>query len=383
MFLKLIQFILIISIISTQGCKKKTTKTETYNSKNDFILGYSTGEYINEPYFTQQWHIEKNDIFYDLYDIDNEASIHANGMLSKYSGRNIAIAIIDNGADINHPDLKNAIFRTYNPEDQSTNVAHSENDEHHGTSVAGIIGARVNRHGICGIAYNSKLIIIKLNLNGMVSNLDIIDAFDYANQNGASVINNSWGTDDVDDAVADKIDDLALNGRNGKGMIIIFASGNDDKSLDDAGVNDESELPNVLGVGASQKDNLRAYYSNYGSKLDIVAPGGDNNLGIMTIDPINNKGLNSGNDDPYLYANSGNIFIGTSASAPVLSGAIAVILEVNPNLTREQLFDILKRTSDKIGDEGYQALGDGTSRNDYYGYGKINLKDAIDLAKTY
>jgi subtilisin family serine protease len=104
----------------------------------------------------------------------------------------------------------------------------------------------------------------------------------------------------------------------------------------------------------------------------------------MTIDPINHKGLNKEDDnDEFLYAEIGKLFIGTSASAPVLSGAIAVLLEAYPNLTREEVFEILQKSSDKIGTHSYDMQANGTSRNDYYGYGKLNLAKAFDLAKNY
>jgi len=166
--------------------------------------------------------------------------------------------------------------------------------------------------------------------------------------------------------VRDKIVDLANNGRGKKGTIIVFSSGNNDRDMG----NDESAIPEVIAVGATSKYNLRAYYSNYGANLDVVAPGGYY-MGITTLDNMGSDGIASIDEDYILY-NDSKSFIGTSASAPIVSGVIALMLEKNPNLTRVDIENILKSSSDKIGSIDYI---DG--RNNYYGYGKINLSNIM------
>ncbi|HHH52149.1 MAG TPA: hypothetical protein ENK91_00685, partial [Bacteroidetes bacterium] len=158
------------------------------------------------------------------------------------------------------------------------------------------------------------------------------------------------------------IQDLATNGRDGKGMIIVFATGNDAQDMG----NDESAIPEVIAVGSTDKDNLRAWYSNYGANMDVVAPGGFD-IGITTLDPVGENGIATLNDD-YLLANDEESFIGTSSSAPIVSGVIALMLEQNPNLTRIEIVDSLKTSSDKIGNVEYV-----NGWNEYYGYGKINV----------
>jgi subtilisin family serine protease len=160
---------------------------------------------------------------------------------------------------------------------------------------------------------------------------------------------------------------LANNGRDGKGTIIVFAVGNDDIDMG----NDESAIPEVISAGATDKNNLRVAYSNHGQYLDLMAPGG-NNIGITTLDAMGDRGKSSVTEN-YLLYNDSNMFFGTSASAPIVTGVTALILEKNPNLTRVEVENILKNSSDKIGSIVYT-----NGRNDYYGYGKINLNKAME-----
>jgi len=130
--------------------------------------------------------------------------------------------------------------------------------------------------------------------------------------------------------------------------------------------NDESAIPEVIAAGATNRDNERAWYSDHGEELDVVAPGG-NELGIATTDPLGENGMGT-TDEKYMLANDPNLFFGTSASAPIVTASIALMLEQDANLTREQIESRLQDTSDKIGD--YEYI-DGHNR--YYGYGKLNL----------
>ncbi len=328
--------------------------TKNKNKDNNISL-------ITEPYYYEQWYINKNNNFYTQNKINKDAGIHTSRILSHYSGRDVKIAIIDDGLDMYHEDLNNSVLYTYNIETNNSNVSHINSNNHHGTAVTGIIASRKNNIGILGIAYNSKIIFLKDNDD--ISDSQIIELFNKAEELGADIINCSWGTYDVSDIIKDKIINLSNNGRDGKGIIFVFASGNDDRYMG----NDESAIPEVISVGATDKDNLRTYYSNYGENLDLVAPGGYY-VGITTLDPMNENGVST-IDNNYLLANDPNGFIGTSASTPIVTGIIALILEKNHNLTRIEIENILKDSCDKIGNVEYI---DG--RNDYYGYGKINLK---------
>ncbi len=313
-----------------------------------------------EPYYHQQWYLEENKTFYDHHAIDANASIHSGEVLKHYSGKDVRIAIIDDGLDVTHEELNNSVMQTYDITTGGTNVSHNSSYGYHGTAVTGIIASNANAKGIIGIAHNAKIIFLKYR-EGM-SDSETIELFQKAEAFGADIINCSWGTYDVSQSVKETIQYLANHGRDGRGTLIVFAVGNDAQEMR----NDESAIPEVVAVGATDKDNLRAWYSNFGENLDVMAPGGYE-LGITTLDDMGDNGISS-EDENYLLYGDDNSFIGTSASAPIVTGAIALLLEANPDLTRLEVMNSLKESSDKIGNIEYE-LG----HNIYYGYGKINV----------
>ncbi len=360
--------LLVLLIVGCGGSSDESTpSTNTSSPSVPQDSNETTSISTDEPYFTQQWSLAKDNAFYSLNGIDSDANIHAGTLLDSYTGSGVKIAVIDNGLDASHEDLVGAIVAAYDAVTGTTNVSQSTQTANHGTAVTGIVAARANGKGIKGVASGADIIFIKY--KEYMSDSDTIALFDKAASLGASIISNSWGTGDVSPAVKAKIVDLATNGRNGKGIVIVFASGNDDQDMG----NDESSIPEVISVGSTNKDNLRASYSNYGSNLDIVAPGGEYR-GITTLDPMGSKGSASIVAN-YLLYNDSNAFVGTSAATPLVSGIVALMLEKNPNLTRVEIENILKNSADKIGIVPYDFSG----RNDYYGYGKVNLTNIMKL----
>ncbi|MBA1437854.1 MAG: S8 family serine peptidase [Epsilonproteobacteria bacterium] len=314
----------------------------------------------DEPLYQEQWALHYDKAFYDAYAINKDAHIHASNSFKNYTGKNVKVAIIDIGFDTNHFEYKNNIIKTINSADGSSNVECTNSNEcYHGSAVTGIIASNINNKGLRGIAPDVKLILIKLDLAGYVGDDEILNALQYAQDENVDIINNSWGTGDISPIVKEKIDDMATNGRDGKGIVFVFASGNKGKENN----KDESMIDSVIGVGSSDEENLRAIYSNFGNGLDLVAPGGYN-LGITTTYDSNDTNHIS----DFMKAEDYKKFQGTSASAPIVTGAIALLLEKNPNLTRVQIQEILNKTSDKIGNVAYI-----NHRNNYYGYGKLNI----------
>ena len=297
--------------------------------------------------FNQQWSINKDSEFYFKNEINEDASINPQNVFQSFNGFGVKVAVIDNGFDIAHPEIKNKIIKKVSI-DKNGNIAddvsHLDSADYHGTSVAGILAAENNNIGIMGVSSSVELILIRM--PKILSDEITIELFKQAVEADADVINCSWGTDDVSESVKAYIEEISTNARDGKGVIVVFASGNMNVNMG----NDESAIESVIGVGATDKTNLRTNYSNYGKDLDIVAPGGSE-LGITTIDPLGGNGISLDEYNRYDELKNGLpiSFIGTSASAPIISGVVALALEKDSSLTRVEIQELLKKSTTTIG----------------------------------
>lgn len=342
---------------------------------------------IDDNMFQFAWHINKdiNTTYKTSNNIDDEAHISLEEAWAvtkgqQTNGQAIKVAIIDEDFEVNHPNIKSKIFKAYNAMDGSSNISDSDGDTfYHGLAVAGIVaGDEV------GVAPQTQLILINLDFeNNTLSEADVIEAFTYAQNNGARVINCSWGLGSIPQTVSDKITEL-----KDAGIIVVFSSGNDGADLDQAGNEDLSEIDTVIGVGASSILNDVTSYSNYGSTIDVIAPGGggvnnnSNLLGILSLDQSGSAGENKNTQLSYTNENLDNYTLtsGTSFAAPTTTGLVALMLSVNPNLTFAQVRNILISTTDKVGgtNADYSVGSFDTKR----AYGKINAKKAIEAAQA-
>ncbi|UTJ05727.1 S8 family peptidase [Arcobacter roscoffensis] len=340
---------------------------------------------IDDNMFQFAWHINKNinSTYKTNNNINNESHISLEEAWAitkgkQTNGEAIKVAVIDEDFEVNHPNIKNKIYKAYNAMDDTSNISDADGDTfYHGLAVAGIIvGDEV------GVAPNTELILINLDFeDNNLSELDILKAFNYAKDNGAKVINCSWGLGNIPQTISDRINQLKDDG-----IIVVFASGNEGVDLDQAGNEDLSEISSVIGVGASSVKNDVTSYSNYGSTIDVIAPGGgslnDGLLGILSLDQSGSAGENDNNQLSYTNENLNNYTLtsGTSFAAPTTSGLVALMLSVNPNLTFNQIRTILISTTDRVGgtDADYSNGGFDTKR----AYGKINAKKAIEAAQA-
>ncbi len=324
------------------------------------------------PLYSQQWAVHYDYTFYRNNGIDSEASVHMDGD-HNFLGRSVKVVIIDDALDVAHEDIAGSVAGTYNVRTNTSDVLPDSPELNHGTEVTGIIAALNNNIGLVGVAPGAEIYFVRLPFGNNISISEIVEAFEKAKEWGADVINCSWGSGNVDDAVRAAIVDLATNGRGGKGAVVVFAAGNGgDDAIGDPIGNDESGIPEVLAVGATNIYNERTAYSNYGPQLDLMAPGGEY-YGITTTDRSGQDGDSSGD---YLEYNSQLAFGGTSAAAPIVSGIAALLLEANPSLTREDVFDAMMCNADKIGPYAYE-----NGRNDYYGYGKVNTNNSLNAVR--
>ena len=317
-----------------------------------FIFDFK-GECANDPYFKDLWGL---------------GSINICKAWNLSTGSRVNVAVVDQGVDKSHNDLRQNIhplsFNTVTGKIGSD----FESDEDHGTHVAGIVSAVKDNHlQVVGVAPNAKImsvsnpLVVSANISAELAN-----GISWAWKNGADVINNSWGDqggnlyENLHSSILEEaISEAITQGRNGKGTIVLFASGNFSPKIDYPAYAN----PDILVVGAIQSDKRRWVRSGYGKELDVVAPG----VGILSTTPNNS-----------LYS-----YNGTSMACPHVAGVAALILSVNPNLTAKQVSDIIEKTVQKVG--GYNYQNDPNHPNGTWnyemGYGLVDAYEAVKTAK--
>ncbi len=191
----------------------------------------------------------------------------------------------------------------------------------------------------------------------------------------ASILSCSWGSAEPNDYINNAIVKAATNGRNGKGCIVCFSSGNKSANSVDQSVTCEASLNEVLAVGAMYRNGKRHGESCYGLELDLIAPG----YAIPTTD---REGVNGETNGNYFMD-----FQRTSAACPHVSGVAALMLSVRPELTREQVYTILESTAQKVSNydynEDFNYYHPNGTWNQEVGYGLVDVHMAVVEAALY
>jgi len=312
-------------------------------------------------------------MFGSLWGLDNSTNpnidINACQAWDISQGAGVNVAIVDTGIDKTHNDLAaNISTASFNSQ---TGTSPSGTPHFHGTHVAGIVGAsRNNNLQVTGVAPQSKLMSISHPLSGGPTiSAELASGISFAWQNNAHIINNSWGDQggsgysELHSTILENaIVDAMTQGRDGKGAVVVFASGNFGSTMDYPG----NFHDDILTVGAITSLGLRSTNSGadsgYGTKLDVVAPG----VNILSTFPDNNT----------------ESIDGTSMAAPHVSGVAALMLYLNPNLTGCQVVSIIEGTSQKIGGYSYTTTtgrSNGTWNNEM-GYGLVDAFGALQAA---
>ena len=337
-------------------------------------------------YSKYAWNINESidSNYKSTYKIDDNAHINLSAAWNTTKGKKsnaeaIKVAIIDEGFEVSHPEIKDQIFATYNVMTGTTDVSNTSTSTFsHGTAVAGVIASKY-----LGVAPEAQLILINIDLlddyqsSSTLTEADLITAFQKAVDLGAQVINCSWGGGTVSGILSAKIQEL-----KDKNITVVFSAGNDSSNLDSDGTTDESELSSVIGVGASSVENDITSYSNYGSQIDLIAPAGGNTtdglIGILSLDLTGTNGINTSTQLGLVNYNY-SFVQGTSFSAPTVSGVVALLLAAKPTLTANEIRQILIDTADKVG----TSNGADYSVNNFdvkRAYGKINAGNAVTEA---
>jgi subtilisin family serine protease len=280
----------------------------------------------------------------------------------------ITVAVIDEGIDFDHEDMKNCVLSGYtvrNPIGYGAPQNVNDNSQKaHGVACAGIIGAEDNLIGIKGVASGVKLLPVNIvpdygykdfygNVyEGFASDEEIAKAIVWASHR-ADVLSCSWGGGAYSQDIVNAIDSARLFGRNGKGCVVVFASGNGyHRGWENVGF--PACINGVIAVGAIDNFGKAWNYSQRGSELDIVAPSGSglSTSDIVTTDRMGVLGYNCFGDSNY-YEHFG----GTSAACPQVAGVAALMLSINPELTEQQVRSILKSTCRKLSGYTYDNQG--------------------------
>ncbi len=309
-------------------------------------------------YFQRNWDIRYAEPNF-LYLTNNKASFHPNDALFQRHQWNlpiietlrgwdlskgseeIVVAVIDTGVDLSHPDLTERLVQGANFINQTKPPI---DDVGHGTHVTGIISAIVNNEeGVAGMSWYNKVMPIKsLDHSGAGSSYSVAQGIIWAVDQGAHVINMSLGnyadSEFLHDAVKYAFD---------RDVILVAATGND--NTENPGF--PAAYEEVLAVGATNRYQYRAGFSNYGHYLDVTAPGEQ----IASTYPNNQYAALSG----------------TSMASPHVSALAAMIRTVNPSLSNVEVMNIIRYSSLDLGIKGHDK---------HYGYGQIDVEKALKQA---
>lgn len=263
--------------------------------------------------------------------------------LAKGNGK-VTVAVVDTGIDLKHPDLVQHLRPGYN---SLREAALPQDDVGHGTHVAGIIAAQINNvDGIAGLSWYNPLMPIKvLDETGSGDSFAVAQGIIWATDRGAKVINLSLGNYAQGKFLHD-----AVKYAYKRDVLLVAAAGNE--STDQLSY--PAAYPEVLAVTATDEKNRTAPFSNFGSHIDLAAPG----VHIASTFP----------DQAYAALS------GTSMAAPHVSAVAALVRSAYPHLKNSDVMNILRQSATDIGKPRFDSQS---------GYGLLNAEQALRHAATY
>ena len=329
-------------------------------------IEYAEPDYIayafftpNDPYLNLQWHLNNQ----------TYGGIHATAAWDINRGAGVTVAVVDTGiayenfgtSFVKAPDLAGTCFVA--GYDFINNDSHPNDDNSHGTHVAGTVAQTTNNGvGVAGLAFESCLMPVKvLDRNGSGSYSAVSNGIRFAADNGAKVINLSLGG-----SVPSATLESAVQYAHGKGVTVVAAAGNENSSAPSYPAAYDAY---VISVGATRFDEARAPYSNFGPSVDVVAPGGDtavdqnaDGYGDGVLQNTFNPNTKNARDFGYWF------FQGTSMATPHAAALAALVISNGNAVTPDNVRTALQSTADDLGPAG---------RDDTYGWGLINAPSAL------
>jgi len=259
----------------------------------------------------------------------------------------VIVAVCDSGVDIDHPDLAAALVPGYNAVNNLAQVDGGLVDDvnGHGTFVAGCAAAIGNNGtGVVGVGWNMRIMPVRVsnNSSGTANPFDLLEGARWAASNGAKAVNVSFtgATSSGTNAAARDVKNM--------GGLLLWASGNDGTQ------SSNGYFPDLTIVGSTTSSDSRSGFSNYGTAIDVVAPGS----GVRSTQ----RGGGYGNSS------------GTSFASPMAAGVVGMIFSANPALGPDDVQDILYSSADDLGSAGYDI---------FYGHGRVNTFNAVTMAQSY
>jgi subtilisin-like proprotein convertase family protein len=340
---------------------------------------------FNDPLFAQQWHLANTGQSGGRAGID----IRIAGAWEDYSGRGILVAVIDDGIDARNGDLNDnySSALAYNVVTRAANGAPVSTADYHGTAVAGVIAAEGNNGiGGVGVAYNAKVTAIVREFGSDQVPVSLDQALSQRIGLNADVVNNSWGYiapfianfeyspfDTIETALIEGVS----KGRGGLGTNYVFSAGNNFAQGMDTNYSSLTNNPYTITVGSISRTGGSSSFSNQGATILVSAPGES----IVTTDAVGSAGRDAGD---FISAS------GTSFSAPIVSGVIALMLEANPRLGYRDVQEILALSAYKPPNMGSFFTngaatwnGGGMTYSDDFGFGIVDATAAVRLAETW
>ena len=346
----------LIGNVPNEGEQETDYRTVEETDRND------DGWFPDDPQFEDQWHYHNTGQTGGTVGADISLP---EAWTMETGSDEVIVAVIDGGINIDHPDLEDNIWDGvgYNfVSDSPTILPHDHGSHVAGTIAAvsdnavGVSGIAGGWDGVPGVALMSAQ-VFEPGFFGPSGGFEVAPV--YAADNGAAISQNSWGYTSAgfyEQAVLDAIDYFNENGGGDvmEGGITIFAAGNDSN----AGENYPGYYSGAMAVAALNHNDELAWYSNYGSHIEISAPGGETNnvteQGVLST-------LNSGYD----------FYQGTSMACPHVSGVVALMLSMAPGeFDVEQITDMLLSTTDDIYDSNSGYI-------DQLGTGRVNAFAAL------
>ncbi|EFP83497.2 kexin [Puccinia graminis f. sp. tritici CRL 75-36-700-3] len=326
---------------------------------------------IYDPLWPKQWHL--------VNDVIHKHMINATGVWEMgITGKNVTVAIVDDGIDMSSDDLKSNFFEagSWDYNDHTPLPEPRLPDDLHGTRCAGEIAAV--RNDVCGVgvAFDGKVAGIRI-LSASISDADEASALNYGYQEN-HIYSCSWGPPDDGksmEAPSRLIFKAMLNGiqkgRGGKGSVFVFASGNGGAVDDQCNFDGYTNSIYSVTISAIDRQGLHPYYSEVCSANMVVTYSSGSGDNIHTTDVGKNKCTDRHG--------------GTSAAAPLGAGIFALVLQARPDLTWRdvQYLAVTTAIPFSLEDPDWQKTASGRLYNHKFGFGNMDAYQIVQAAKTW